>query len=232
MTEDVIRNVVRLNLPFRVVDNPVTASWNFWGLFANGVWQSREMTELDRLLPERGTMLDIGAWVGPISIWAARRNHVRVIALEPDPEAFRQLTVNIGLNGMEHIVWPINAAAAREDGEVVLNSVADEWGSSSSSMTFGTGQQITVSAMDIARTARDLLAEGPLSLVKCDIEGGESEIMPVLGPVLRDAGVPMLLAVHPGRYNPEHLFGLWAEIDKWNVTYLDDAKESMVLEPK
>lgn len=221
--------IVRKGVPFTVVDTKITAWWRYWHLFENGTWEAPALDAIDRLLPAGGVLLDIGAWVGPITLWAAKRG-AQVLAIEPDPEAYRQLMMNISLNDVGDQVRVIHAAAATSVGMTSLWSVDDHWGESTSSMTLKKGAEIQVPTIDIVEVARTI--EG-LSLVKCDIEGGETTIMPTLGPLLRSLRVPMVLAIHPGRYEEAGVPALQAEIAEWNVTYLDPgANEQMVLMPR
>lgn len=227
---DQMIQIERKGIPFTVVDTTITAWWRYWHLFENGTWEAPVLATLDRLLPVGGTLLDIGAWVGPVTLWAARHANAHVVALEPDPEAYRQLVENIKENGLTGQVEAINAAASVAVGVVSLWSVDDHWGESTSSMTLRNGIELKVPAVDIAAVVRSI---GPaLSLVKCDIEGGETTIMPVLGPLLREMRVPLLLSVHPGRYDEAGIPALNAEIAQWKVTQLDPpVGDSLLLEP-
>lgn len=66
---------------------------DFWGWVNEGRYD-KEWELLNRhLLPEH-TFLDLGAWVGSHSLYASRTAH-RIIALEPDPVAYKILHENV-----------------------------------------------------------------------------------------------------------------------------------------
>lgn len=67
--------------------------------------------QLERLRGKSSVCVDMGAHIGKFSILAGRRvgRSGRVFAFEPEPRNFRQLQVNIALNGLDN-VHPVNAA--------------------------------------------------------------------------------------------------------------------------
>lgn len=182
--------IVRGLTPFEVENAPSVSSWEFWRLWAEGNWEELVFAEMDRLLPPGGCLLDIGAWVGPFTLWGAQRG--RVVAFEPDPEALRQLRLNVTYNNLHDRVRIIGAAAAVTDGTMLLHSVR-EWGESTSSTTVDLGHVETVPAVCLL----DVIREEKPDLVKMDVEGGESYLIPAVEALLRERGVPILLSIHP-----------------------------------
>lgn len=210
--------ITRLGRTFTVEDGPQTASWHFWNLWADAAhgWEVPLLALIDQLLPDGGLFLDVGAWIGPITLWAAQRGNV--IALEPDPEAYRQLAANIAANDLQERVDARNVAADVRDGEATLWSVRG-WGESTPSMTLERGEAITVRTIDIAA----LIAERPPALVKMDIEGQEGAILPAIGPLLRASRTPMLLAIHYGTFDPALVPAFDAELAHWDLQLLPQA---------
>lgn len=195
-----MRTVVRGGHTFEVEE---VAGWDFWSVWADGQWEGPSFEALDRLLPEGGVFLDVGAWVGPYSLWAATAREARVWAMEPDPEALRYLRANIAANGLTGRVTVIPAAAAVESGEVDLWSVR-EWGASTSSMTAKQGERMTVAAVSLAGFVESVKPD----LVKMDIEGGEALVFPAVESFLRARGTPVLFSTH----------WLWADLtEAWNL---------------
>jgi FkbM family methyltransferase len=68
-------------------------------------------------------VVDVGAYVGDTAIYFALRGARRVIAVEPHPEAFREMIENIRLNNLEDIVIPVNAGLASRHGEICVENV-------------------------------------------------------------------------------------------------------------
>lgn len=75
---------------FNVTPEPA----DFWGWVAQGKYDS-EWELLERFLRPEDTFLDLGAWVGSHSLFASTITK-RVVAVEPDPVAFRILQRNVG----------------------------------------------------------------------------------------------------------------------------------------
>lgn len=205
--------VTRKGRPFKMVNTEITSSWRFWEQWwAEESWEAGTLDAIDAHLPDGGLLMDIGAWVGPITLWAAQR--ARVIAIEPDDAAFDQLLANVEMNllGDDGRVSCIRAAAVANGARTAtLRSVADDWGRSTSSLTQTEGLDAEVVTIDVRRGLMGV------DLVKIDIEGGEALLLPGLGPELRKLGIPMILSLHPDWYgsviNGERLD---AELAHWD----------------
>lgn len=74
-------------------------------LFTPQMYAVRQRKFLDSVVEADFSMLDIGANVGLLSLYAASRagDLARVIAVESDPELFRRLRYNIGASGMSTV---------------------------------------------------------------------------------------------------------------------------------
>jgi FkbM family methyltransferase len=219
------REVVRGGHPFIVEDQSITSSWQFWTLWANGEWEAPVLDWIDRLIHPGEAFLDVGAWIGPMTLWAASKGAL-VTAIEPDPEAFRQLQGNVIANHYERRVRLIQKAASPKPGNVSLWPVM-EWGQSASSTVQPKGDPITVRSVNLIPIIR---RTHPV-LVKMDIEGGERDLFPAIGPALRMCNTPILLSVHQnvvtGDWGP-----MLEELTHWNMTRLAAAGEAYLATPK
>ena len=54
-------------------------------------------------------VIDVGAYVGDSAIYFALKGAKKVIAIEPNPEAFKEMLDNIKFNNMKDKIYPINA---------------------------------------------------------------------------------------------------------------------------
>ena len=69
----------------------------FWRRVTDGKWEPDSFDVLRRLLTPDSTFVDIGAWIGPLTLYGAHlAGHC--YAVEPDPRAWATLTANIALN--------------------------------------------------------------------------------------------------------------------------------------
>ena len=65
------------------------------------------------------TVVDFGANIGVFSVWAAQAFHPdTLVAVEMNPDCFRQLEANIQLNNLESVIRPIQAAIYEHTGQV------------------------------------------------------------------------------------------------------------------
>lgn len=210
--------VVRKGHIFDVEDGPLTRPWHFWDLWASGQWEGALFDQMDRLLPDNGCFFDVGAWVGPMSLWAGLR--AKVIAIEPDADAFWPMVTNLAMNAVRDDRRCIQAAAAIHDGKVLLSEMTG-WGNSSPSTWFKGGETREVAAINLGM----LIEHEEPDLVKMDVEGSEVELMAAFGPMLRLRKVPVLLSVHA--HSPE----FDAEMAEWNVQTLPAASEMYLCLP-
>ena len=183
-------------------------------LMAGRCWQRRELeTAIDALgnanaLRRGGLFIDVGANVGALSIYAMKSGAFSgSIAIEPDPHNFALLTRNVSLNGFEHRVQAVEAAASAASGHLLLARHRKNHGAHSVESTFHTRPAECVGVR--AFTIDDLLGEyavvpNAVSLVKIDVEGHELAVLEGMSQLLQ-ARVPILLELTAERADLERL---------------------------
>ena len=131
---------------------------------------------------EGSVVIDVGAHIGKYTVLAA--NHVghsgHVVAIEPNPENFKQLLLNIKLNHVEN-VSVFNVAAWNENTELTL-FVGDRAGHHTIKRNFGLGGT-KVEARTIQSIAKEL-GLSRVDLIKIDVEGSECEVLSGLTEIL------------------------------------------------
>jgi FkbM family methyltransferase len=180
--------------------------------FAAG-WETGSFTTLNTHLDPARDYIDIGAWVGPLTLWAAGLAR-RVVAVEPDPHAVRVLRQNVSLNGLRN-VSVLEAAVADVAGTVSLDRQG-AWGDSMSSLTDRGGAKVEVAAVRFS----DVVAGTDPALVKIDIEGGEGVVLPAAADELHALGCPVLLGVHWPWIEPDRRAAVDEFIRGYTVTVL------------
>lgn len=142
-------------------------------------------------LPERPTIIDVGANVGLYSIWAARKYEPRtILAFEASPSTFECLTDNVARHISPELTTAscFNLAVSREAGcELVLNQ--PPWNSGFSTLLDGsklpwidalqaTGELIT-HKVHTTTISREIAVHGLASvdLLKIDVEGHFLEVL-------------------------------------------------------
>jgi FkbM family methyltransferase len=163
----------------------------FWDDCEAG-WEATTFEVLTSRLSAGSTFVDVGSWIGPMTLAAASCG-ARVIAYEPDPTAADELAENIAANpGFEVEVrrvalWTSTGHRELRGGPVGL-------GESMSSLTGRSGRigSTTVATLDGEDAARAWPVD---ALAKIDVEGAEYRLVPRLRPFL--AGRPtVILSVH------------------------------------
>ena len=178
-------------VPFRV--NPDHLA--FWRSVSQGRWENETFAILDRFLKPDLDFIDIGAWIGPLTLYAAGRSR-RVLAVEPDFHAYRCLLENLGLNRLRNVVTFQAALGART--EIRRMTVME--GQPGNSLTRLTdlgsgGDTFEVPGFSWTDWAR-LANPGKVSLLKIDIEGGEFELLPAMMEYLSARKPPLLVSLH------------------------------------
>jgi FkbM family methyltransferase len=197
---DVKRDVRISGQTFSVVVSRSNAA-EFWDHAAAGGWEDDTLAFVRAHVRPSTTFVDIGAWIGPVSLFASRFA-ARVLAIEPDPVAHGDLERNIALNprpeGQGAVdVWFVGVDNA--PGELVLFAPGELGGSITSSIPVEGGIKVrvrTVSFADIdARigNARDVV-------VKVDIEGHEYQVVEQLAQFIARHRAPLHLSLHPRGY--------------------------------
>ena len=183
-------SVKKNNISFTVEDSfelHQDTGYNFWSEKYSS-WEPETFKVLDSYLSKHKDYLDIGAWVGPTAIYGSFLSK-KVIAIEPDPIAYKILQKNISLNSINNIDV-INKAASKLD-QVFLqcNKFFGDSMTRVSEKNLGSNATETV-GLDT------LISMGDFSLIKIDIEGHEFSLIKEYISVLNSYKIPLLLSVH------------------------------------
>jgi FkbM family methyltransferase len=178
-----------VKLKMKVPANNVPFFINEWE--HNG-WEAETLTAVERFCAGR-TLVDVGAWIGPVTLWALARGATHVYAIEPDPVARSYLEENVAANGWLKRVTIIAGAVADHTGECMIAPHPEQgW---ASSMTRVAADGLAVSCW----TMRDLFAVTRVvdcGLVKIDVEGAEAAFLGHAAPWLAAQRIPVMVAMH------------------------------------
>lgn len=201
------------------------AYWNrYWDTVAAGEWEPDTFDALDRFLSPTVSFVDIGAWTGPLTLYAAKRCRW-VYAVEPDPVARQTLFENVGLNNLRNVTVDSRAVSDRNGMDTIGNR--HELGNSESSLN------VPYRAVNVVTVRlEDLWAEYRIQdcgLVKIDTEGGEGFILPDAGAFLHDLKVPVHLSLHGDWVRADQREGLRVALARWGVAYDPGFRGSVLL---
>lgn len=172
----------------------------FWRQTTSGRWEPETFAVLDAHLAADRDYLDIGAWIGPTVLYAAKKAR-HVWAFEPDATAFRHLAWNIELNEITN-VSALPVALSDRTGIARMASFGGEPGDSMTSLLNAEaagGTDVVTLDWQAFATDTDLSA---VSLVKMDVEGAEFGLLHALLPWLKAARPALYLSTH-APYLPE-----------------------------
>lgn len=143
-------------------------------LAVKGAYASAEIDRLLRLINDRSDVLVLGGHIGALVIPLARAAR-SVTVLEPNPDSFHLLELNLRINGCTN-VKAMNLAASDQAGQLsFLVSRANSGGSKRAPVSadyrylYDHPDTITVSAVALD----DLFPEASFDLIVMDIEGSE-----------------------------------------------------------
>jgi FkbM family methyltransferase len=169
----------------------------FWRDVSRGRWEPATFRFLERSLGPDSVFADVGAWIGPTTLFAARRSRL-VYGFEPDHDAYRYFLWNLRLNALANVV-PMNAALGAETGMRRLYGAGGRLGTSQSSL-LAAADQPSMPVLSIAwRDWLEIAKPGRIDCIKMDIEGGEFELLPAMRAQLEAERPALHLSLHAGR---------------------------------
>jgi FkbM family methyltransferase len=139
--------------------------WTIYEAFDYGEYKS--LSVKDRVV------VDVGAFVGDSAIYFALKGADKVIALEPHPEAYKEMLENIRLNKLENVIVPINAGLASRRGKICIERVDVE-------RTIGTYHRPSSDGEIIALCLGELINKYGIDsngALKLDCEGCEYDVI-------------------------------------------------------
>ncbi len=149
-----------------------------WHLWAFGGYETHLAELFQRLAGPGDTCIDVGANVGVHTVRLASLvgGGGRVTAVEADPAMVPRVSRNVRLNGLGN-VRVVHAAASDHGGDSVLLYRPAATDPNQGRASLLPHPYLTGGAISLATVTIDDLAEGPVSLVKIDVEGHEREVV-------------------------------------------------------
>lgn len=127
-----------------------------------------------------GTFIDVGANIGRYTVKIARQLGAKgtVVAIEPNPDVYRRLLVNIKLNKLTNVI-PLNIAAGSHDHVAILH--VDPLYHGFSTLRPEGNKANYVRQVEVQVRALDKIIEelklNDVQLVKIDVEGWEANVL-------------------------------------------------------
>lgn len=166
----------------------------YWRKVNSGQWEPETFRLLAGALTPESVYCDIGSWIGPTVLCAARLCK-RVYAFEPDPFAYEPLLANIRLNGLCNVI-PFNLALADRDGMCKMGSAFKKLGNSTTSILHTTHSRLLDVPCMTWKSWNALANPGNVDFIKMDIEGGEFDLLPTMREYLAEHKPTVFLSTH------------------------------------
>ena len=167
----------------------------FWNEVTNKRWEPHTFTIIDKYLSRQTAFFDLGAWIGPITLYAAHWAK-RVFAFEPDPVAFSELSSNIELNPHLNNIVICNYFVGSQPGKIKMGNTSIPGNSRSSIFYSNQKENWTVTSVNLVHYIKSNNIKPPYFL-KIDIEGAEFEVMESLKTVFKYENTILYLSLHP-----------------------------------
>jgi FkbM family methyltransferase len=174
----------------------VSSNFHYFLFWKNKSWEKDTYRFLEKYLDKDHSFIDIGAWIGPIVLFAAQIAK-KTYAIEPDPIAFKELAKNVSLNPeLKQKILLYEKCINASSGKVRFGN-RSKGGDSTSGLRFGDSQNAWV--VD-GITIDDFVKENIVTdcnLIKMDIEGGETIVIPAMKQYLERNRPILHLSMHP-----------------------------------
>ena len=167
---------------------------SLWRMMEDGVWEPETLDIMERYLSDGGRFVDIGAWVGPTSLFAASLGS-EVEAFEPHPENIKNLKRNIKVASFIKSIKVHEYGLWKTTGKQMLYATVGKTSGASIIPSRFSKFPVSIKLRNLDEITE--LNKDNLSLIKMDIEGAEYELLYYLLNKLNKANPPVLLSLHP-----------------------------------
>ncbi|MBC8754084.1 FkbM family methyltransferase [Kordia sp. YSTF-M3] len=214
------KTIKKRNVTFKVLDNHRVAGYCPNGFFTDCIqnrdWEEETFIILEKYAATDKIYLDVGAWIGPTVLFAAKL-YEKIVCFEADPIALLTLEYNILINDFEHVILEKKALAAH-NGKIKFGGNW-EMGNSESTILVndtsflsehategqrGTYKSRTENIVEVAATTiettitKHTIDANRIALIKMDIEGGEYIVIPAMKDFLQTYTPNFYVSLHFG----------------------------------
>jgi len=196
-----MKNLLRrmFNLSYKVKIGSVEffvkyRSW--WKKVNSGKWEEHTFEVFDRYLDKKSSFIDIGAWIGPTTLYASHLSQF-CFSIEPDPVSYKELEENVSLNpGIKNKIKLYNFCIGDKCSKVKFGNKY-KFGNSSSSILFGgLKDSIYVNSVTLQKFIQTEKIDN-CNFIKMDIEGGEVIVLPAIKKYLEKNVPSLYISLHP-----------------------------------
>jgi FkbM family methyltransferase len=169
------------------------AEQQFWDAYTSHQWEYQSLCfMMDNR--RRSVFLDIGSWIGPVSLLMAKL-YEKVVAVDMDPVANEKLRKNLALNRLSNVaIHPI--ALSNRSELVSVNS--SYFGSSMTNLYTPPGDAgSAVNTIRFDEFVRSLAERDQIGFIKIDCEGAEYKFLFQVYAFVRKQRIMAHISYHP-----------------------------------
>jgi FkbM family methyltransferase len=208
-TETAPSNLETISLPnakFTVVTQALPERHkDFWQLFREN-WEKENRKALSDFIDSDTVVIDLGAWVGPMTLYSAALGAKHVYAFEPDGVAQKFLKANYAANiELQDKITLFESAIAKTDGEIGIGPLSGRPMGDSTTSTEGTNLTYVPSMSVDTMLEKCQFDSARKICIKIDVEGSEKYILQDIVDRLAATSKPflILIEVHAYHFNTE-----------------------------
>lgn len=184
-----------------------------------GLSEFEDMAFTVHLLRPGDLFVDVGANIGAYSILASGVSRARSIALEPVPSTFRQLLLNLAVNGLSELVEARQLAVGDTRGSTRFTASLD-----TINHVVAQGERNRSAIVVQIEPLDSVLAGRAPTVLKIDVEGFEGQVLAGARETLRNAALLAIVVETNGSgrrygYADEAIDALATEAGFWRVQY-------------
>lgn len=180
---------------FTVEDLPLSEGFDFWTNAYESGWETDTHVILDQNLTSDTVLFDIGAWVGPFTLYSSPLCR-SIISIEPDPTAFDMLEKNVQYNNVQNSTLLRKALWDGSDVTLGVKESGDMGDSMTSILYSACSRTITVPSVTFAELVDEFDINPAKVFIKMDIEGAEADALLMNWDFIFTNRPPMWLSLH------------------------------------
>lgn len=158
-------------------------------------WEEETFEIFEKVQDPDAIAIDLGAWIGTTAIWLSK-HFAHVVAVEPDPESFKVLPRNLHLSGCRNVTLCRQLVTHRSK-EVVFGPRTKALNESMSAIKAKKDHpdDSLIRSISFAEFIAPYASQ-KVGFIKCDIEGGEEEILEDLLQFAKEHGCKVYVSFH------------------------------------
>ncbi len=145
-------------------------------LIINGIYESKTISLIQKLLRNEGIFFDVGANIGSITLPVAKLSNAKVHAFEPSRLSFQYLEKNVSDNNLKNVTLNNVAVHSIDGKEFTFYEAEEKYGNSSLTSIYHKQTEYKVNSISLdAYCKRNRITK--IDVLKVDVQGYELDVL-------------------------------------------------------